>query len=114
MARKSLNLNEAVGGVAAAATSKHSKHGRGKCQVCAHDDRASIDSALRRGMSVEALAKDFHVHIRALYRHKAAHVTDDVTHVVAAPEEAPEAVSERSVLARLDRMARACERLLVR
>jgi hypothetical protein len=50
-----------------------SKVGR-SCTVCAHRERASIDLALARGVSVNALAKRSGLHHDALYRHSRNHL----------------------------------------
>jgi len=45
------------------------------CTVCAHRERAAIDLALARGVSVSALARRYDVSTDSLYRHRKAHLT---------------------------------------
>jgi hypothetical protein len=48
------------------------KHGR--CTVCQHRERAGVDLALARGVSVRALASRYKLHRDALYRHQKNHL----------------------------------------
>ena len=48
---------------------------RGKlCSVCAHRERAGIDLALARGVSVSALARRYDLSTDSIYRHRKAHI----------------------------------------
>jgi hypothetical protein len=50
-----------------------SKIGR-QCTVCQHRERAGVDLALARGVSVRALASRYKLHRDALYRHQKNHL----------------------------------------
>src|ERR1019366_7401396 len=50
-----------------------SKIGR-QCTVCQHRERAGVDLALARGVSVRALASRYRLHRDALYRHQKNHL----------------------------------------
>jgi hypothetical protein len=45
-----------------------------RCHVCAHRERAAIDLAISRGVSVTALSRRYKVSTDSLYRHKASHL----------------------------------------
>ena len=45
-----------------------------KCTVCRHRERAGVDLALARGVSVRALAKRYHLGSDSLYRHSRNHL----------------------------------------
>jgi transposase-like protein len=45
------------------------------CSVCAHRERAGIDLALARGVSVSALSRRYDVSTDSLYRHRKTHLT---------------------------------------
>jgi hypothetical protein len=45
-----------------------------RCKTCAHKERAAIDLALARGVSVRALAKRYGLTIHTLYRHSSGHL----------------------------------------
>jgi hypothetical protein len=46
----------------------------GLCKTCQHRDRAAIDLALARGISIPALAKRFDVSSDSLFRHNRSHL----------------------------------------
>jgi hypothetical protein len=45
-----------------------------RCTVCQHRERAGVDLALARGVSVRALASRYKLHRDALYRHQKNHL----------------------------------------
>lgn len=45
-----------------------------RCKTCAHRERAAIDLALARGVSVRALATRYNLTVHSLYRHSANHL----------------------------------------
>lgn len=45
-----------------------------QCSICAHRERAAIDLALARGVSVSALARRYKVSTDAIYRHQRSHL----------------------------------------
>lgn len=48
--------------------------GSKQCRVCAHRERAAIDLAIARGVSMTALSRRYHVSLDSLYRHRANHL----------------------------------------
>ena len=45
-----------------------------KCTVCAHRERAPVDMAIARGVSVSAIARRYRLGTDAIYRHARNHL----------------------------------------
>jgi hypothetical protein len=58
-----------------------------KCTACAHRERAALDLAICRGVSVTALARKYSLSTDAIYRHQKAHISAAVrAKLVAGPD----------------------------
>jgi hypothetical protein len=51
-----------------------------KCKICHHRERAAIDLALARGVSITALERRYQVHHDSLYRHARNHLPPPRAH----------------------------------
>ena len=70
------------------------------CQVCRHPERERIEALRASGASLDALAKKFHVHRDAIWRHWKDHVSADLKiQYLAGPAEIA-ALSERAAARR--------------
>jgi hypothetical protein len=78
-----------------------------KCTICGHRERAAIDLALARGVSVTAIARRYKISTDSCYRHRSAHLPAQLrAQLVAGPDteidlEALKAKESQSLLANL-------------
>src|SRR5262245_29302298 len=78
-----------------------------QCRVCRHRERAAMDLALARGVSLQALGKRYGVSSDSLYRHRRAHLSPQLrARLLAGPDtnidlEALKSSESQSLLANL-------------
>lgn len=80
------------------------------CKICAHEDRASIDTAIVENTSLRGIAKQFGVSASAVDRHKKKHIPK----ALASAKRAEEVGGATTLLSRIERIVSRCETMFDR